>query len=92
LGEVTDSSYYSKVIENIKNNRQRRLEGKINCIPWNSFPKLSSKIPGIEKEQYVIVTANSKVSGRKYFKINLLFQLYIIIFVYGKTYKDNRYI
>lgn len=60
MGEI-ENSYYSKVIENIKNNRQRRLEGKLNCIPWKSFPKLSSKIPGIEKEQYVIVTANSKV-------------------------------
>jgi len=60
-GEVTSSSYYRKVIEDIKNNKKRRLEGKLNCIPWRSFPKLCTKIPGIEQEQYVIVTANSKV-------------------------------
>jgi len=66
--EEKENSYYAKVIENIKNNRQRRLDGKLNCIPWNSLSKLSSKIPGIEKEQYVIVTANSKVSGKNILK------------------------
>lgn len=60
------SSYYSKVIENIKNNRERRLQGKLNCIPWKSFPKLSSKIPGIEKETYVICTANSKIGKTQF--------------------------
>lgn len=55
------NSYYSKVIQDIENNRKRRLEGKLNCIPWPSFPKLCNKIPGIERETYTIVTANSKV-------------------------------
>jgi len=59
---IESNSYYSKVIEDIKNNRQRRLEGKLNCIPWKSFPRLSSKIPGIKQDQLVIVTANSKVA------------------------------
>lgn len=38
------------------------MEGKLNCIPWPSFPKLCKKIPGIEKESYAIITANSKVA------------------------------
>lgn len=67
------SSYYQKVIEDIKNNRQRRLEGKLNCIPWKSFPKLSSKIPGIEQEHYTIVSANSKVG-----KTQLCDALYVL--------------
>lgn len=67
------TSYYQKVIDDIKNSRQRRLEGKLNCIPWSSLPKLSSKIPGIEQEQYVIVTANSKVG-----KTQLADYLYVL--------------
>lgn len=67
--ERAGTSYYQKVIDDIKNNRRRRLEGKLNCIPWESFPKLSSKIPGIEQEQYVIVTANSKVEKKRPCKI-----------------------
>lgn len=63
MNEVKESteSYYKSIIEEIKENRKRRLEGKLNCIPWKSFPKLSSKIPGIEQETYTIVSANSKV-------------------------------
>lgn len=73
MGEIADSSYYSRVIADIKNNRQRRLEGKLNCIPWRSFPKLCSKIPGIEQEHYTIVSASSKVG-----KSQLCDHLYVL--------------
>ena len=54
-------SSYSKVIEEVKLNKQRRLQGKYNAIPWMSLPRLSKIIPGVEKEHYVICTASSKV-------------------------------
>lgn len=82
--EKENKSYYHKVIEDIKNNRQRRLEGRVNSIPWESFPRLSSKIPGIEQEQYVIVTASSKVG-----KTQLADYLYVLEpYNYIKKYKD----
>jgi hypothetical protein len=58
---VEEGTFYKKVIDKIKLNKQRRLEGKYNCIPWSNLPKLCKIIPGIEQEQYVIVTASSKV-------------------------------
>lgn len=54
-------SIYGRVLEELKHNRQLRLDGKFPSIPWLSFPKLSSEIPGIQKGRYVIFTANSKV-------------------------------
>lgn len=69
----TNQSYYHKVIEEIKENKQRRKEGKVNCIPWESFPRLSAKIPGIEREHYSLITANSKVG-----KTQLADYLYVL--------------
>lgn len=54
-------SIYERVLNDLKYNRNLRLEGKYPCIPWLSLPKLSSVIPGIQKGRYIIVTANSKV-------------------------------
>lgn len=84
MEERAIGSYYHKVIEDIKNNRKRRLEGKSNCIPWENFPRLSSKIPGIEQEQYVIVTASSKVG-----KTQLADYLYVLEpYNYVKKHKE----
>jgi replicative DNA helicase len=58
---ASNDSLFTKVKENIKRNRQVRLEGGYNCIPWENLPGLSSVIPGIQKSRYYLVTANSKV-------------------------------
>lgn len=59
--KASNDSLFTKVKENIKRNRQVRLEGGYNCIPWENLPGLSSVIPGIQKSRYYLVTANSKV-------------------------------
>lgn len=53
-------SIYNRVKNTLKQNKQNRLEGKLNCIPW-SFKRLTKVLPGIQKKRYVGVTANSKV-------------------------------
>jgi hypothetical protein len=53
-------SIYNRVKATLKQNKQNRLEGKLNCIPW-SFKRLTRALPGVQKKRYVGVTANSKV-------------------------------
>ena len=53
-------SIYNRVKNTLKLNKQNRLEGKLNCIPW-SFKRLTKVLPGIQKERYQIITASSKV-------------------------------
>jgi hypothetical protein len=55
-------SIYNRVKATLKQNKQNRLEGKLNCIPW-SFKRLTRALPGVQKKRYIGVTANSKVSG-----------------------------
>lgn len=52
---------YNKVKEQIKTNKQVRLSGGVNCIPWKNLPGLSKIVPGIQRSKYYLVTANSKV-------------------------------
>jgi len=47
------------VIKDLRERRQNVLNGGINCIPW-PFPRFRIDIPGIEQEQYVVVTAPTK--------------------------------
>ena len=58
-------SVYKLVKHQIKQNKQRRLEGGYNCIPFVIMPGLGEILPGIEQEKYYIVTANSKVGKTK---------------------------
>ena len=51
---------YERVIETLKEKRNRILSGNINCIPYD-LPRFSSLLPGIEHGKYIIVTANQKV-------------------------------
>jgi len=52
---------YQRVKEEIKKNKQIRLDGGYTCIPFVLLPKLGYVVPGIEQEKYYLVTANSKV-------------------------------
>lgn len=49
-----------RVLEDLERKRQRRLEGKINAIPFG-LPRFNTVLPGIEQGRYYIVTAQSKV-------------------------------
>ena len=55
-----ENSLYDEVIRNLKIKKQRVLDGKLNCIPFK-LGAFTKDVPGIEKEQLVIVTAGSKV-------------------------------
>jgi len=52
---------FDRVKKELKENKQARLDGKVNVIPWLSLPKLSTVLPGVQQRRYNIVTANSKV-------------------------------
>lgn len=53
-------SEFTRVLGGIEKNRQKRLDGSFNCIPWN-LPEFEMYHPGIEQGKYYIITANSKV-------------------------------
>ena len=52
----------SSIIDNLKKRRDNVVNGGVNCIPL-PFPRFRSEVPGIEKGQYVVVTATEK-SGK----------------------------
>lgn len=47
------------VIRDLKERRDNVLKGGINCIPL-PFERFRSEIPGIEQEQYIVLTASTK--------------------------------
>lgn len=49
-----------RVLDGIRERRERQLSGKVNCIPWG-LPRFEQHNPGIEKGKYYLITANSKV-------------------------------
>lgn len=55
---------FENALEIIKNNRDRKLSGEYNCIPWG-LPRFeeSSGIYGIQQGKYYLVTGNQK-SGK----------------------------
>lgn len=55
---------FEKVLINLKQRRERVLEGKYNCIP-NPFNRFRYIFPGTEKSKYVIITANQKIGKSK---------------------------
>lgn len=52
-------SLYDNILEGVDRNRQRRLDGKVNCIPWG-FPRMEVYSPGVEQRHYYAVTGGSK--------------------------------
>jgi hypothetical protein len=50
---------YSNVVEELKNNKQRRLSGDVIAIPW-SLPRLAAVLPGIERSRYNLISASPK--------------------------------
>src|SRR5882757_989531 len=53
----------------LQRNMDVRLSGSYNCIPFpESLSRLRTMIPGLQKSNYVIVTANSGVAKSKFAK------------------------
>lgn len=58
-------SLTSRVLQIIKERRDRIIRGLINCIPF-PFPRFRVWFPGIERARYYLVTANQKVGKSKF--------------------------
>lgn len=62
---MLNEAFLHRAIANLKERRDKVLEGKFNCVPL-PFPRFRSWFPGIEKERYIITTANQKVGKSKF--------------------------
>lgn len=51
---------YERVLTDIKESRDRVVNGLINCIPC-PFKRFRATFPGLEKGKYIIFTASSKI-------------------------------
>ena len=58
-GPVHGNVSTTDVLQDLKSRRNNVLAGKINCIPF-PFKRFSESIPGVEQEQYVVITASTK--------------------------------
>lgn len=52
-------SLVKRVIDNIKEARQRVIEGKVNCIPI-PFPRFRTEFPGIQQKTYYLISGAAK--------------------------------
>lgn len=68
-----------RVIESLKNRRNRILNGEINCIPF-PFSRFSRDLPGIEKDKYYLVSGSTK-AGKSQLS-NFLFLYTPILYAY----------
>ena len=48
-----------RIIDNLKERRERVLKGDINCIPF-TFNRFNNDLPGIERGKYYLVSGNTK--------------------------------
>lgn len=68
------TSLHERALEKMKANRQRSLEGGVNCIP-TSLERFSKFWPGVERSQYYTVTASSGVGKSKFAKKTFVFDV-----------------
>jgi hypothetical protein len=66
---------YSRVLNQIKENKEARDRGEIVNIPL-PFPRLSKYLPGFQKGRYIGVTANQKVGKTKITDFLFLYNTY----------------
>ena len=72
-------SLIERVISNIKDRRQRLLDGNINSIPL-PFNRFRNELPGIEQGKYILVSGATK-SGKSQLT-NYLFVYNTIFYAY----------
>lgn len=79
-------SLFDSTLKKIKENKQVRLEGGYNAIPWKNLPGLAKVVPGIQKGKYYLVTANSKVGKTQLGDYLFVYEPYEFI----KKYKPDN--
>jgi len=52
---------FGRVHDQLRNRRNRILEGKRNCIPWR-LPRFEQECPGIEQGKFYMITAAAKAA------------------------------
>lgn len=60
------------VLDDLERRRENVLSGGINCVPW-PFPRFRVEIPGIEPEQYIVVTAGPKVAKTQWASFTFIY-------------------
>lgn len=51
----------NRVIKELEENRQRRLNGDLIAIPWSTMPRLNTVLPGVQQGKYYLMSARTKV-------------------------------
>lgn len=59
---------FNNALQVLYDNHAKKQAGGVNCIPLSGMERLSNFLPGIEKRQYIINTANSGVGKSRYTK------------------------
>lgn len=77
-------SLIRRVINNVKEARNRIFEGKINCIPI-SFPRFRREFPGIRKKTYYLVSGGAKAGKTQI--TNYLFVYNTLLYAYNNPGK-----
>lgn len=49
-----------RVIKELEDNRQKRLNGDLIAIPWSTLPRLSKVLPGVRQRHYTIISSQTK--------------------------------
>lgn len=56
---------FTKVLNDLRERRERVLNGLYNCVPF-PFHRFKKWVPGVEQGKYIVVTANQKVGKSKF--------------------------
>lgn len=68
-----------RVIQTLKDRRDRVLQGEINCIPF-TFSRFTKDLPGIEKDKYYLVSGATKAGKSQI--ANFMFLYTPILYAY----------
>lgn len=66
-------SLYDDVVSDIKNHRQRIIEGKSNCLPF-PYPRFRRYYQGLERAKFIIITGNQKTAKSKWANYTFLYE------------------
>lgn len=73
-----------RIIDTLKDRRQRVLNGEINCIP-SPLKRFSADLPGIERDKYYLISGSTK-SGKSQIT-NYLFLYTPLLYAYNNPEK-----
>lgn len=88
-GNIEMITLRERVISNIKERRQRILDGNINCIP-SPFIRFREDFSGIEQGQYITITAPTKGAKSQFAYFTMVFEP--LMYAYNSKKVDVKYI